>query len=147
MIMAVTDQQLAVLRAQLANHPGEHKRLFRQLDWTTDGVPYSALIDAGFFEAVDRRFTDGTSIAAVTEYVGAVRSRLGSAADAIDPEAAERLILKVLGHGSVADLDAKVAFSAKQLLLAALIADEGLDDAGLDSFMASARTLADQWLS
>jgi hypothetical protein len=34
-----------------------------------------------------------------------------------------------------------------QLLLAALIADEGLDDAGLDSFMASARTLADQWLS
>ena len=32
-------------------------------------------------------------------------------------------------------------------VLAALIADEGLDDAGLDSFMASARALADQWLS
>ena len=63
------------------------------------------------------------------------------------PEAAERLILKVLGHGSVAGLDAKVAFSAKQLLLAALIADEDLDDARLDEFMVSARTLADQWLS
>lgn len=83
----------------------------------------------------------------MTEYVGAVRSRLGSASDAIDPEAAERLILKVLGHGSVSDLDDKVAFSAKQLLLAALIADENLDDAGLDEFMASARTLADQWLT
>ena len=147
MIMAVTNQQVAALRAQLANQPDEHKRLFRQLDWATEGVPYSALIDAGFFEAVDRRFANGTTTAAVTAYVGAVRSRLGSAADAVNPEAAERLILKVLGHGSVADLDAKVAFSAKQLLLAALIADEDLDDAGLDEFMASSRMVADQWLT
>jgi hypothetical protein len=148
MIMAVTDQQVAALRAQLANQPDEHKRLFRQLDWAAEGVPYSALIDAGFFEAVDRRFANGTTTtAAVTAYVGAVRSRLGSAADAVDPEAAERLILKVLGHGSVADLDANVAFSAKQLLLAALIADEDLDDAGLDEFMTSARMMADQWLT
>ena len=59
----------------------------------------------------------------------------------------ERVILKVLGQGSVADLDAKVAFTAKQFLLAALVADEQLDDAALDEFLAETRKLADQWLA
>jgi hypothetical protein len=147
MIMAVTDKQAAVLRAQLANKLDEHKQLFRQLDWPTEGVPYTTLIDAGFFEAVDRRFGTGSTPADVIAYVGDVRARLGDAADAIDPSAAERLILKILGQGSASDLDAKVAFTAKQFLLAALIADEQLDDAGLDEFLAQARKLADQWLA
>jgi len=54
---------------------------------------------------------------------------------------------KVLGHTSVADLDAKAAFAAKQYLLAELIADQHLDDAGLDTFLAQAREFADQWLA
>jgi hypothetical protein len=145
--MAVTDQEVATLRAQLANEPDEHKQLFRQLDWSTEGVPYTTLIDAAFFKAVDRRFAGGVTTADVIEYVGDVRARLGSAAERVDPQAAERLVLKVLGHGSVADLDAKTAFTAKQFLLVALIADEHLDDAGLDEFLGEARKLADQWLA
>jgi hypothetical protein len=145
--MAVTDQQAATLRAQLANQPDEHKRLFRQLDWSTEGIPYTTLMDAGFFKAVDRRFANGVTTGDVVEYVGDVRARLGAAGDRVDPQAAERLILKVLGRGSVADLDAKTAFTAKQFLLIALVADEHLDDAGLDEFMGEARKLADQWLA
>jgi hypothetical protein len=43
--------------------------------------------------------------------------------------------------------DAKAAFAPKQYLLTALIADQHLDDAGLDAFLAQARKLADQWLA
>jgi hypothetical protein len=145
--MAVTDQQVATLRAQLAGHADEHKQLLRQLDWSTEGPAYTALIDAGFFEAVDRRFSAGTTDADVIEYVGDVRSRFDEAAEAIDPQTGERLILKALGRGSAADLDPKTAFWARHFLLAALIADEQLDDAGLDEFLGEARKIADQWLA
>jgi hypothetical protein len=53
----------------------------------------------------------------------------------VDPHDAEHLIHQVLGRGSVADLDVKAAFAAKQYLLTALIADKHFDDAGLDAFL------------
>jgi hypothetical protein len=145
--MPVTDTQAAALRAQLAGQADEHKQLFAQLDWGTEGTAFTALIDAGFFKAVDQRFSAATTPADVIAYVGDVRSRFTEAASAIDPETAERLILKVLGRGSAASLDPVTAFRARQFLLAALIADQHLDDAGLDDFMAQARKLADQWLA
>lgn len=146
--MVVTDGQAAALRAQLAGKRAEHKQLFSQLDWPTEGAAYVALMDAAFFKAVDQRFGGGRSTADdVVNYVADVRSRLDTAADAIDPNAAERLILKVLGYGSVKGLDGTVAFRAKNFLLAALIADEQLDESGLDEFMTQARKLADQWLA
>ena len=144
--MAVTDQQVATLRAQLAGNADEHKGLFRQLDWDTEGTAYTALIDAAFFKAVDRRFRQGTTTADVIEYVGDVRSRFDEAAQAIDPQTGERAILKVLGHGSV-PTSIRAAFRARHFLLVALIADAQLDDAGLDEFLGEARKLADQWLA
>jgi hypothetical protein len=145
--MTVTDKQVATLRAQLAGNLAEHKRLFRQLDWQPEGLPYTALIDAAFFEAVDRRFANGGTAGDVIAYVADVRSRFDEAAEAVDPEAAERLILKVLGQGSIADMDSKTAITAKQFILVALIVDEHLQGAALDEFLAQARELADQWLT
>lgn len=146
--MAVTDKQVATLRAQLAGRLDEHQRLFRQLDWRGEGAAYTALIDAAFFEAADRRFGDGNATEDdVIAYVADVRSRTKKASEAIGPETAERLILKVLGQGSIQDLDARAAMTAKQYLLAALVIDEQLDDAGMDAFLAQARKLADQWLA
>ncbi|HEY3956086.1 MAG TPA: hypothetical protein VGM53_22175 [Streptosporangiaceae bacterium] len=146
--MAVTDRQAAALRAQLAGKRDEHKHLFSQLDWSAEGPAYVALMDAAFFKAVDQRFGGGRSTTDdVINYVADVRARLDTAADAIDPAAAERLILKVLGYGLINDLDSTVAFRAKNFLLAALITDEQLDDSGLDEFMTQARKLADQWLT
>jgi hypothetical protein len=54
--MAVTDHQVATLRAQLAGNLDEHKRLRRQLDRAADGRAYSALVTSAFYEAVKRRF-------------------------------------------------------------------------------------------
>jgi hypothetical protein len=44
-------------------------------------------------------------------------------------------------------LDELARGRAQVFLLGELIADEQLDDAGLDEFLAKARTLADNWLS
>jgi len=146
--MAVTDEQMATLRAQLAGNLEEHKRLLAQLDRDAARTGYSALLSAAFCVAVERRFAQGAGTADVIEFVGNVRSRLSEAADKIDPRTAERLILAVYTDERVPDnLDLETRFRTQLLLLAALIADERLDDAGLDAFLADARKLADQWLT
>ncbi len=142
--MAVTGQEVATLRAQLAGDFVEHKQLLRQLEGTGGLVGYMALVAAGFFEAVDRRFGKGTTPADVIQFVGDVRSRFDGADDGIDPRVAERLILRVLGQGSVGDLDGATIRRLQRLLLPVLVADEQLDDAGLDEFLTSARKLADR---
>jgi hypothetical protein len=52
--MAVTDLQVATLRAQLAGDLEEHKRLLAQFDENADGRPYATLTNAAFVEAADR---------------------------------------------------------------------------------------------
>jgi hypothetical protein len=146
MTMVVSDQQVATLRAQLAGNAAEHVRLLRQLDGQDDGLGYSALVNAAFFEAVDHRFGRDSTPADVIGYVADVRSRFDEAAEAVDPQAGERLIRKVLVGGSTDDIDGRTSSRVKLFLLAALMADQGLDDAGLDEFMASARKLADHLL-
>lgn len=142
MTMAVTEQQIATLRAQLAGDFAEHKRLLGLLD--SAGLRgYVTLVAAGFFEAVDRRFGKATTPAEVIHFVGDIRSRFDGADDEIDPRAAEQLILKVLGQGSVENIDGPTIRRIQRLLLPLLVADEQLDDAGLDEFLASARKLAD----
>jgi hypothetical protein len=55
----------------------------------------------------------------------------------LDPDAAERVINAVLGHGSLRDLDRESVTRAKLVLLAAIVADARLDDAALDEFLAA----------
>lgn len=146
--MRVTDEQVAALRAQLAGEREEHVRLFGQLDKEADGDGYTNLVGAAFFEAVDRRFAGRATVADVVEFVGDVRATSPQVADDLDPSAAERLIKFSLGvEVPVDDLDARKKFQTQLIVLAALIADEQLDDAGLDAFLAEARASADEWLA
>lgn len=145
--MPVTDEQVAALRAQLADDVDEHRRLLAQLDLNTGGRAYVALIDAAFFEAAERRFGNRSTAADVIEYVADVRSRSERIADAVNARTAEQLILMVFSDSPAEPLDSKTALTAKQVLLAALIADEHLDDAGLNKVLADARQLADRMTS
>jgi hypothetical protein len=146
--MPVTDRQVATLRAQLAGHTAEHKRLLDQLDWKTDGPGYTALLDAAFFEAADRRFSAQTTNEEIIAYVADVRSRTEETADAVSPDYAERLIAKVLGRGgSIDDLDDKIATRTKHFLLVTLTIDQEYNDAGLDEFLTAVRKIADRWLT
>jgi hypothetical protein len=141
--MAVTDLQQAALRAQLGGDIAEYRRLLRRLE-TGGGLDgYLDLVAAGFFEAVDRRFAADATPAEVVSFVDDVRHRFDGAEAAIDPVAAESLILDVLGQDSVASPDPATCRRTQTLLLPVLVVGERLDDAGLDEFVASARHLAD----
>ena len=65
----------------------------------------------------------------------------------MDPHYAERLIYKVLAAALSLTWTPKPHLLPSKYLLTALIADQHLDDAGLDAFLAQARKLADQWLA
>jgi len=146
--MAVSADEVATLRTYLSGNMDKYRRMQQQLDPVAARSGYSALIAAAFFEAVDRRFAKpGTTTGDIIRYVGDVRARSARVSDALDPQAAERVIRHALGEGSIRDLDDDTVIGAQIVILSALIADEQLDDAGLDQFMAEARKLANQWTS
>jgi hypothetical protein len=143
-LMPVTDDQLAALRAQLAGNYAEHKRRLVSLNAENGLDGYTALITAAFVEAVERRFGQGVvDEAAVVEFVGDVRSRFERADEEIDPLAAERIILKARGKGSITDLSGATIRHIERLLLAILVDDEGFNGGELDRFLAEARQLID----
>ncbi len=143
--MSVTDDQVAALRAQLAGDYDEHRRLLADLNQRAALSGYTALVTAAFIEAVDRRFGPGHSDdAAVIEFIGDVRSRFPGADDEIDPAAAERVVRKALGRGSISDLDGPTIRRTERLLLPLIVAGERLTGEELDRFLASARTLLDR---
>jgi len=145
--MPVTDDQVAALRALLADDQDRHRQLFGQLDRAEARTGYPALVTAAFGEAVERRFGQHCQPADVVAFVAGVRSRSDRLAGQLDPDAAERVINAVLGHGSIRDLDREAVTRAKLVLLAALVADARLDAAALDEFLAAARKLAGQLMS
>lgn len=145
--MAVTDQQAATLHAQLAGDLAEYEQRLASLDNKADSRGYSALLTAAFHNAVDLRFTRDSPLDEVTEFVADVRARSERLRDALDPGIAERVIVAAVGGDYVHDLDPAESNKMKMVLLAALVADMGLDDAGLEEFMVKARAFADELLS
>lgn len=146
--MPVTDDQAATLRALLAGQREEHQRLLGQLDRTAANVGYSALLAAGFFEAIERRFiVDGkvADSATVIDFVASVRERTDETPDLIKPDIAERMILHALDKGSsISDIDADTVIQHQLILLAALIGDAQLTESELDTFIDKIRADADE---
>jgi hypothetical protein len=91
--------------------------------------------------------TRESTIDEVTGFVADIRARSERVRDALDPQTAERVVVSALTSDDLDDLDAEELTKTKMLLLAAIIADEHLDDAGLDELLAAARKLADQLMS
>ena len=145
--MPVTDDQVAALRALLVDDLDSHRQLFGQLDRAEARKGYPALVTAAFGEAVERRFGQHYQPSDIVTFVADVRARTDRLAREIDPDVAERVINAALGHGTIRDLDKDAVTRAKLVLLAGLVADAQLDDAGLDEFLAASRKLADQLMS
>jgi hypothetical protein len=138
-MMTVTDEQLAALRAQLAGDYDEHRRIIADLDSRRALGGYTALVTAAFVEVADRRFGPGRrDDAAVTAFVSDVRSHYPGAEDEIDQTAAERVIRKALGRGSISDIDGPTIRSIERLLLPLMVAEEQLSVEEVDRLLASA---------
>jgi hypothetical protein len=145
--MPVSDHIVAMLRAALSGNPEEYKRLFRSgYDAKSDVRPYIALVNCAFISAAERRFGQGATQDDVIEFVAEVRSRSDDTARLLDPVTAERVLLTAVADGNVAGLDPQAVRESQLYLLAALISDEQLDDAALDTFLATAREEADAHL-
>ena len=146
MTMAVADNPVAALRALLTGNASENSRLLAEFDRDTDDAGYSALVNAAFFEAVDRRFGKGSSPADLMAYVADVRSRSSDIAAKMDPNIGERLIRMVLTGEPADDIDTRTSARAKLFILAALIVDQDFGSAELDQFLAKTRKMADYLL-
>jgi hypothetical protein len=147
MTMPVPDDQVAVIRAYLKGDLDLYHQLYVKLDRSTGHAAYTALVTAAFVEAVDRRFGKTGTASDVIDFVADVRSRSDQVGEQIDPRGAERVIRAALTDENVDDIDGKTLVRLYVVLLAALVSDEQLDDAGLDDFLAEARKLADRWIS
>lgn len=148
--MAVTDDQVATLEAQLTGRTEEHRRRLNQLDPGEAGQGYSALVAAGLLVAIERRFIrNGRYVphTDVIDYVATLRASSQVAADALDPHIAERIILAGMEQGDIDDIDDNTVLGHQMFLLAALIADENLHADQLRAFLAEARETADRWLA
>lgn len=138
--MAVTDKHVAILRGQLS---AKGKRRRRALDLNSVG---GALVAAAFAQAVERRF-DGADDLGIILFVGDVRAGDASAGTRLDPRIAEQMVRSALSEEDLPNLAVGVSFRVQMVLLMRLIADENLDDEGLDRVLAEARKLADEWLA
>jgi hypothetical protein len=145
-VMRVTDKQAATLRAHLAGDFAAYERLFADLDGNADGQEYSALLTAAFHNAVDLRFTRDSPLGEVIEFIASVRARSGQLRDAVDPHAAERILVAAVGGDHIRDLDPAKSNMLKMILLTSLIADMHLNETGVDELVAKARALADELL-
>lgn len=144
--MAITDEQVAALRAYLTGDAESYSRIFERLDHA-DRLDFVTLMSAAFFEAVERRFVDDASTAEVVAFVGNLRARSDSLANSIDPSVAERLIRDVYTDEGVDDVSDEAKGRLHALLVAGLIADARYDDATLNEFLESARKLAEELLA
>lgn len=144
--MQVTDDEVAALRAMLAGDPERFKELVDQLDRPHAAIGYTALLAAAFGEAVLRRFGKKHTHREIIEFVADARSRSENLAADIDPDAGERLIGAALGEATTQGMAREAKINAQFLLLVALIAAERLEDAGLDAFLADARSMADEMI-
>jgi hypothetical protein len=142
----VTDEQTEALRAFMSFDPSS-ERLTRDLAGSGRLDGFGALAHAAFVIAVRRRFAPSWTSAQVVGFTAQLRNALRPRGIDLDPKAAEILIRQALGDPVTSEHDDKTQARATTLILIALVADEQLDDNGLDLFMAEARALADARLA
>lgn len=148
--MTITDDHVGTLEAQLAGRTEEHRRRLDQMDPGEANRGYSALVAAGLLVAIERRFIkDGKYLPRtdVIDYVATLRASSRVAANALDPQIAERIILFGMEQGDIDDIDDNTVLGHQMFLLAALVSEENFNANELGAFLAQAREVADQWLT
>jgi hypothetical protein len=143
--MAVTDLQVATLRALLTGEFDHGRRLMGQIG--DDGLRYGyfPLVTAAFLEAAKQRFR-GKKRDDIVQWVAETRAQRDEHGE-LDPRLAERLLLWVFGKASIEDVDAAASDVHQATLLTVLVSEQQFDDAGLDAFLQEARETVDTAMS
>jgi hypothetical protein len=138
----VTDEQVVTLRAFLVFDP-LYERLTRELAGTGRWHGFSDLVVSAFVTAARRRFAPTWTSAQIVRFAAQIRNGLRPHGVDLDPLATETLLRQALGDRITSNHDDTTHAQVMLYVLAELIASEHLDQAGLDAFLAEARTLAD----
>ncbi|GLZ07036.1 hypothetical protein Acsp03_45020 [Actinomadura sp. NBRC 104412] len=148
--MTVSDKQVAAVRALLTGQSEEHSRLIDEMGPVDVGRGYTALVAAGVFELIDKRFMR-EGVAApdddIVAYVAFARQKSEAFAEGLKPGIAERVMLAALDKAELADIDNNDVAMAQFYLLMSLVHDEQFSDEELDTFLMRARKTADIWLA
>ena len=144
--MPVTDEQVRTLRAFLVFDP-VYERLTRELAASGRWHGYPELVYSAFVTAARRRFAPTWTSAQVVRFTAQTRNGLRPHGVDLDPAATEVLIRQALGDRVSSNHDDTTHAQVMLYVLGELIASEHLDHAGLDAFLAEARTLADARLA
>src|SRR6266516_2652175 len=151
MTMAVTDEQVAALRAYLYLRSDQEadkaEQLFKQLARSGAVEGIGELLYAAFTVAARRKFSPTWTLADIVRFVAQVRAQASDEPSLLDPAAAEHQLRTALG-AKLPGYPAEEARAQTQLVLLPALADSlGLDQAGLDGLLAEARPLADQLIT
>jgi hypothetical protein len=145
--MAVTDEQVAALRAYLGAksdaEADEAQQLIQRLGRPGAGNSIAVLVYATFVIAARRKFSPTWTRTEIIRFVAGVRALLSERPDALDARAAEHQLRAALGERQAGYPDEEARARAQVVLLDALIQRAELDDAGLDELLAQGRRLAD----
>ena len=145
--MAVSDLEVAMLRAHIAGDDEEAQRAFgQQVTAPGDMSGLAWLVHAAFIIAARREFAPTWNRAKVIRYVGQVRALLSERPGLLDPRVAEDELASALGGQAPASHQIGAVATARLFLLDALAASLDLDDEGIDALLAEARKAADQML-
>jgi hypothetical protein len=145
--MTVTDSQVAALRAALTGDIETFDRLGGDsgMDY---GDAFPILMAAAFITAARHRFPGPWSAGDVIRFVGTIRARQDDEDHALDPGAAEHLLLAALRDTPVAAVIDEPTKAQTQFILLESMAGEGdLQDEELDAFLSEARQMTDRWLA
>ena len=144
--MPVTDEQVAALRAFLTFDPS-YQRLAGELNTSGRARGFGELVYAAFVTAARRRFSPTWTSAQIVHFAAQLRVVLRAYDVDLDPRAIEILLRQALGEHVTSGYDDGTHALVMLFGLGELASDERLDEAGLDAFVADARTLADARLA
>ncbi|MGI5208713.1 hypothetical protein ACQEU6_44995 [Spirillospora sp. CA-108201] len=148
--MPITDEQVAVLRAQLKGNREEHLRLLDQLDSNEANVFYTALVGAAFINAAQHHFIKNGEVAStsqIIDFVAQVRERSDDSSHLINPQLGESMLLDFLGKGTMIEADPDTKFGHQIVMLSAMVGARQFTPVELEAFLQSARSLAEELLN
>lgn len=147
-VTGVTDLEMVILRAEIAGEDEVARQAARDQTATTGQLTgLVTLVHAAFVIAATSYFAPRWTRAGVIKYVAQLRVLLAERPNLLDPVAGETELRRALGETLPPVPQAGTVATTQLVLLDALIASLGLDEAEVDGLLDEARNAADRTLT
>lgn len=133
------------IRTMVRGEYEENDRLEAKLD-AEGWDEFPTLLGAVFYYAVTRRFAEGASQEEIIRFVAEMRAAApAEAAEAIDANAAERLVRAALDPGVESDVESEMSGAIQGLTVMHVLGAPDVTEQDLDALLAEALKLANRY--